>query len=194
MEEKKNIDRPSVGQLEKEVAKIRYKNRYGRKLRSTIYVIIVVAAVAALIATMVLPIFQIYGSSMTPTLTEGNIVVSLKNTRFKQGDLIAFYYNNKILVKRVIATSGEWVNIDDDGTVYVNDKKLDEPYVSDKSMGECDQILPYQVPDGKVFVMGDHRNVSIDSRKKSIGCISEELVAGKIEFRVWPLSKFGFVS
>jgi signal peptidase I len=138
-----------------------------------------------------MPVLRIYGTSMTPNLTDGDIVVLVKKENVKQGDLIAFYYNNKILVKRVIATAGDWVNISDDGTVYVNGEELDEPYVKDKALGECDLSMPYQVPDGKFFVMGDHRSVSVDSRSSQIGSVSQEQIVGKLLFRVFPFKKFG---
>ncbi|MEE1057696.1 MAG: signal peptidase I [Acutalibacteraceae bacterium] len=182
---------PTVAQLEAELQYENYKNRYSRVLRSTIYSLVTVAAVAVLVATLLMPVLQIYGMSMTPSLTEGDIVVSVKGSDFKQGDVISFYYNNKILVKRVIAFPGDWVNIDDDGNVYVNEKLLDEPYLVEKALGECDIELPYQVPDGKIFVCGDHRSTSIDSRSSTVGCVSEEQIVGKILFRVWPLNEIG---
>ena len=152
-----------------------------------------VAALAILIANFLVPAFQIYGNSMTPTLTEGEIVLALKGDDYEIGQLIAFYYNNKILVKRVIAGPGDWVDIDEDGNTYVNNQLLDEPYVSEKSLGDCNIEMPYQVPENRIFVMGDHRSVSVDSRNSSIGCISQEQIAGKLVFRVWPLPKFGGV-
>jgi signal peptidase I len=152
-----------------------------------------VAAAAVLVATLFLPVLQIYGFSMTPCLSESDIVVSLKGFDFKRGDIVSFYFNNKILVKRVIAFPGEWVNIDEDGNVFINDEPLAEPYLVERALGECDLELPYQVPDGKVFVCGDHRSTSVDSRSSTIGCVSEEQIVGKIVFRVWPLKKFGAV-
>lgn len=184
---------PELEVLEEELKKERYRRRYGNTLKSTIYALITVAAVAVLVATLLLPVLQIYGSSMTPTLQDGNIVVSLKTSDFKVGDIIAFYYNNKILVKRVIASSGEWVNIDDSGTVFVNGKELDEPYIEQKAIGDCDIRLPYQVPDECVFVMGDHRSVSLDSRKKAIGAVSQEQIVGKLVFRLWPIIQLGTI-
>lgn len=191
--EKIKISRPTVEVLEKEVERVRYKEKYRRTLRSTIFTLITVAAVSILVATLLLPILQIYGSSMTPTLTDGELILSFKESKFEEGDVVAFYYNNKILVKRVIASAGEWVDIDDEGNVYVNGELLDESYVEEKALGECNITLPYQVPEGKIFVMGDHRSVSIDSRHTSVGCVAEEQIVGKLVFRIWPLNSIGAV-
>ena len=184
-------DLPSSGQLSNELTRERYKRSYVMILRSTIYTLVTVAAIAVLIAVLFLPVLRIYGSSMNPTLDEGDIVVSLKGSNFKTGDIIAFYYNNKILVKRVIANTGDWVDIDDEGNVYVNNVKLDEPYITDKAFGETDIKLPYQVPDKRIFVMGDNRSVSVDSRNTSVGCVADEQIVGKIVFCVWPFEHFG---
>ena len=188
-------DLPTTGQLEKELKRVRYNSGFNGMLRSTIGILVTVAAAAVLIAVLLLPVLQIYGTSMNPTLYEGNIVVSLKGSAFKTGDVVAFYYNNKILVKRVIANAGEWVDIDADGNVYVNNVKIDEPYLQDeaKAYGETNIELPYQVPDSRIFVMGDNRDVSIDSRNTSVGCVSDEQIVGKIVFRVWPLNEMGWV-
>lgn len=182
---------PTLEQLEEELNRIKYKKRYGRVFRSTIYSLVIVAAAAILISILLFPVLNIHGSSMTPTLNDGDVVVCLKNSKYDVGETIAFYYNNKILVKRVIARSGEWVDIDDDGYVYVNGEKLEEPYVQEYAVGECDIELPYQVPEGRVFVMGDHRSVSVDSRSTSVGCVSEEQIVGKLIFRVWPFEFIG---
>ncbi len=187
----KTIEIPSTDVLRAELNKEQYKKSYGRVLRSTIYTLLVVAAAAALIAVLVLPVLQISGTSMSDTLMDGDIVVALNNSNYKTGDIIAFYYNNNILIKRVIATAGDWVDIDEDGNVYVNDVMLEEPYLTEKALGDCNITLPYQVPDGRNFVMGDHRATSIDSRNTAIGCIGDELVIGKIIFRVWPLETAG---
>lgn len=182
---------PPLEELEAELQRIKYKKRYGSVLRSTINTLVVVAAIAILIAVLVFPVLRIHGSSMTPSLYNGNLVVCLKNSKYKAGDCIAFYYNNKILVKRVIASSGEWVDMDENGYVYVNGEKLDEPYVQDYAIGECDIELPYQVPEGRVFVMGDHRSVSVDSRSTSVGCVSDEQIVGRLLVRIWPLKEIG---
>ena len=186
-------DIPGIADIETELKREKYKNQYSVVLRSTIYTLITVAAVAILVATLWLPVLQIYGESMTPTLQDGDIVLSLKGEKFATGDVIAFYYNNKILVKRVIASSGDWVDIADDGAVYVNGQELEEPYLVEKALGECNIKLPYQVPESKVFVMGDHRSVSIDSRNTSVGCIAQEQIVGRLVFRLWPLSGLGAI-
>ena len=185
------MNRPTTKQIEQELKREVYKKTYKKTFLSTVYTLITVSAVAILVATLLLPVLEIHGSSMTPSLEEGNIVVSIKNMDVKQGDIVSFYYNNKILVKRAIAFAGDWVNIDDSGNVYVNDKLLNEPYVKEKSVGTCDIKLPYQVPEGKIFVCGDHRETSLDSRSQTVGCVSEEQVVGLIKFRVWPLKQFG---
>ena len=149
------------------------------------------AALAVLVATLWIPVLQVTGTSMSPTLEEGQVLLALKGGTFETGDVIAFYYNNKILVKRVMAMPGDWVNITEDGTVYVNDIAVEEPYLEEKAFGDCNIELPYQVPDSKIFVMGDNRSVSMDSRNTVIGCIAEEQVVGKVAFSIWPLDKIG---
>ena len=187
---------PTSKQLEEELHRVRYRKRYRSVLRSTVYTLITVAAIAVLVATLLLPVLQIYGSSMTPTLTDGNIVLTVKTTEFETGDVVAFYYNNKILVKRVIAQAGDWVDITPEGDVYVGKSTgemvlLEEPYLMEKAMGDCNIELPYQVPESRVFVMGDHRSVSVDSRNTAVGCVAEEQLVGKLVFRGWPLEDFG---
>ncbi len=175
--------------MEAEMKRVKYKSRYRSVLRSTVYTLVVVAAIAVLVATLWLPFLRIYGASMAPTLQDGEVVCCIKTSGFKQGDIIAFYYNNKILVKRVIGCAGDWIDIDEDGTVYVNKERLDESYLADKALGECDIELPYQVPDGKIFVMGDHRSTSVDSRTTTVGCVSQEQIVGRIMVRLWPLEQ-----
>ncbi len=182
---------PNERALVRELRRIKYLNTFLETLRSTIFSLIVVAAVAVIVATLVLPVLQITGTSMTETLNDGDVVLALRGSRYSTGDVVAFYYNNNILIKRVIARTGQWVDIDEDGTVYVDNVRLDEPYVSEKALGECDITLPYQVPDGRVFVMGDHRSTSLDSRSTSLGCISEDMVVGRLLVRVWPLQDVG---
>ena len=191
MNEDKNVQIPELSELEAELERVRYRTRYGRTLRSTVYSLVIVAAVAVLVATLWMPVLRTYGESMTPTLHEGDILVTVKTDDFREGDIVAFYYNNKILVKRVIASSGDWVDIDDEGNVYVNSEPLYEPYIAEPAIGDCNIQLPYQVPDGRLFVMGDHRATSIDSRNESVGCVAQEQIVGKIVFRVWPLNKIG---
>lgn len=185
---------PSSAEVEQELKREHYKRRYRQVLKSTIFALLTASAAAVLVATLWLPVLQIYGQSMTPTLNDGEIVFSVKSNHLEQGDVVAFYYNNKILIKRVIAGPGDWVFIDDDGSVYVNSLLLDEPYVTEKAFGLTDIELPYQVPDGKYFVMGDHRATSVDSRNAVVGCITMDQIVGKILFRVWPLEQFGFIS
>ena len=182
---------PDLEQLKAELNRENYKSRYRSVLRSTIYTLIVVAAVAVLVATIWMPVLQIYGSSMTPTLEESDIVISVKGSDFEPGDLVAFYLGNKILVKRCIAGPGQWVDIDEDGNVSVDGQLLEEPYLTEKALGDCNIKLPYQVPESRYFWMGDHRSTSVDSRNTAVGCVAEEQIVGKIVFRVWPLMKFG---
>ena len=193
---KKNVKNgtPEIRQLEGELRRERYKRRYSAVLKSTVYTLITVAAIAVLVATLWMPVLQIYGNSMTPTLTEGDIVLTVKNSDFNQGDIIAFYYGNKLLVKRCIAGPGSWVNIDDDGNVYVDGQLLDEPYVDEKALGDTNIELPYQVPDERWFVLGDHRATSVDSRNSTVGCVSDEQIVGQIVYRVWPIPAFGKIN
>ena len=193
MKKKKILEMPSTQQLEAELNRVKYRSRYRSVFRSTVYTLITVAAVSIMVATLWLPVLQIYGSSMTPTLQDGEIIFSVKTSEFEPGEIVAFYYNNKILVKRVICGPGDWIDIDEDGTVYVNEVRLEEPYLTEKTLGDCNIDLPFQVPDGKVFVMGDHRSTSVDSRNTAVGCVAQEQIVGKIIFRIWPLNRLGDV-
>lgn len=184
---------PTSIQWEQELSRINYKERYWNMFRSTISILVLVCAVAVLVATLWMPVLQIYGSSMTPALSEDEIVVSVKTKEYSYGDIIAFYYNNKVLIKRVIATSGQWVELDKKGNLYINGEQIEEPYVQDKALGDCDIEWPFQVPEGRIFVMGDHRSISVDSRSESIGCVAEEQIVGKLLYRIWPFGNRGFL-
>ena len=193
MSEKKEVQQleiPTIDLLEGELKRTRYNRRYRRTLRTTIFSLLLVAAVAVIIAVLLLPVLQISSGSMENTLVDGDMVISLNNGKYKTGDIIGFYYNNVVLIKRVIATSGDWVDIAEDGTVTVNGVVLDEPYVEEKALGECNIKLPYQVPQGKCFVLGDNRTESIDSRNTAVGCISNDVVVGRLLARIWPLKSF----
>lgn len=185
--------RPELSQLRQELERENKKGRFRRALRSTLYSLVIVAAAAVLVATLWMPVLRIYGNSMTPTLSTGSIVVALKGSSYKQGDIIAMYYGNKLLVKRCVGTAGDWIDIDRDGNVFVNSELLEEPYLTEKAFGECNIELPYQVPENSIFVLGDHRATSIDSRNTSVGRVDTENVVGKIVFCIWPLSSFGII-
>ena len=182
---------PNSAQLAKELKREEYRERYVRNLRGTVNALLVTAAIVVLLSFLLFPVFRIYGSSMAPTLQEGEIIVALKGSDFECGDVIMLTFNNKILVKRVIAGPGQWVDIDEDGNVYVDEVMLDEPYLPEKAYGECNLNLPYQVGDGRYFVMGDNRSTSQDSRSNVVGCIAEEQIIGRAVLRVWPLNALG---
>lgn len=190
----REIGLPTTSQLEKELFRVKYKARYKSLFKSTIYTLLVVVALSVLVAIFLFPVLQITGKSMRPTIIEGDIVVAVKGIEFERGDVIAFYYNNRILVKRVIATSSEWVNIDSEGNVFINGKLLDEKYITNKSLGKVDIKFPYQVPEGTYFVLGDERESSIDSRNSLIGTVPEEDIIGKIIFRVWPFKRVRIIN
>lgn len=187
-------DLPTAEQVSRERSRLRYRRRYRRTLRSTAAILLVVAALAVLAATLWMPVLRIYGSSMSPTLEDGQIVIAVKTEKFSPGDITAFYYGNKLLIKRYIAGPADWVDIDADGIVSINGTLLDEPYLTEHAYGETNITLPYQVPDERYFLMGDNRDVSIDSRSTAVGCVAADQVAGKVIFRVWPLRAFGPVT
>ena len=191
--EKQTIDFPTAAQLTEELKRIRYRKGFRKMLRSTISSLLVVAAVAVLISMLFLPVLRVTGTSMTPTLMNDELVICGKRSNFKSGDVVAFYFNNKILLKRVIGVAGDVIDIKEDGTVYVNGTALEEPYVNELAFGECDLEWPYQVPESRIFVMGDHRATSVDSRSSVVGCIAEEYVVGRVILRVWPLKEIGTI-
>lgn len=185
------LDEESVPE---ETRKQKRKREYRNTIKHIVEVLVVTAAISVLLATLFFPILKVSGVSMEPTLENGQIIVLEKSGKFETGDLIGFYYQNKILLKRVIGQAGDYINIDASGNVYVNDVKLDEPYLNETALGDCDIELPYQVPDGKIFVMGDNRSKSVDSRSKLVGCVSEEQVVGRVMLRIWPLNQFGLMN
>ena len=187
------VSLPTKKQVETERKRYRRQKAYNKALRGTIYVLTMVAAVAALIATLVLPVLQIEGTSMEPTLSNGDIVLLTKTTRFQRGELCGFTWNNKLLIKRVIGLPGDLIEIDTDGTIYLNGEKLDEPYANQLAVGECDLEFPFQVPPEQYFVLGDMRESSIDSRNTIIGCVAKDQIVGKVIFRVWPLENMQFL-
>lgn len=188
---KKALYIPTKEELEKELSREKYKLKYRKIFKSTIYALIIVVAISSLLSTLLFPVLEIYGTSMSPTLTGGDIVLCVKKSKFSHGDIIAFYYNNKILIKRVIGVPSDWISIDEKGNVYVNDILQEEPYVEEKFYGETDIEYPYQVSDDSYFVLGDARETSIDSRNSVIGTISKEDIIGKIVFNLWPIKRIG---
>lgn len=179
---------PTPEVIEAELARVRYRETYARTLRSTFCALLAIAAAIVLLSALVLPVFRVNGTDMSPTLATGELVVTLRKAQVQPGDVIAFYYHDKIQIKRVIAVGGDVVSVDPYGEVTVNNQPLDEPYLTDKAYGECNITYPYRVSDGKIFVMGDHRSVSIDSRHTEVGCVTQEQIIGKVILRVWPFS------
>lgn len=188
-----SVNIPTIEEVENEKKRLRHRANYRKTLRGTIAVLIVVAAVSVLVATLWMPVLQIYGKSMNPTLENGQIVVSVKTNDLKTGEVVAFWQGNKLLVKRVIAGPGQWVDISADGTVSVDGEELMEDYLDEKSLGHCDIELPHQVEESHWFLMGDNREASVDSRTETIGDISKDQIEGKIVFRIWPINKFGSI-
>jgi len=192
-DEKKIPDLPTAEQLHTELKRIQYNQDFEKTLWNTISSLIVIAAAALIVSMIFVPVLRVTGTSMAPTLSNDELILCIKNSNFQNGDIVAFYYNNKILLKRVIGVAGDKIDISEDGIVSRNGEQLQEPYVNELDAGECDIDLPYQVPDNRIFVMGDHRAVSIDSRSSAVGCIAEEYVIGKVFFRLWPWEKIGTV-
>ena len=185
------VRRPTIEQIEEELNRREGGQELKKAVFGTVKNLIVIAAAAVLVANLLISVLLVSRSSMNPTLTDGEVVIALRWVKVNPGDIVAFHYNNKILLKRVIAKEGDLVDIGEDGTVYVNSEALEEPYLAEKSLGDCDIELPYEVPVGCLFVMGDHRSTSADSRIKEIGAIGSEYIIGKVFMRVWPLTKIG---
>ncbi|MCR4617174.1 MAG: signal peptidase I [Lachnospiraceae bacterium] len=184
---------PSIEQLEAELKREKRKKNYGRALRSTLFTLLVVAAAAILIVVLFLPVLQITGASMNPSLKNGDVAVAINVKNYEPGDIIAFYYNNNLMVKRVVGVGGDVISIDEDGVVYRNGEMLPESYLTEKNAGTCDIEYPYTVPEEQYFVLGDNRYMSIDSRVSSVGCVDKSLIAGRVFFRLWPFGSFGFI-
>ncbi len=182
---------PTEAQVKQEITREKYNEKFKKVLKSTISSLIVVAAIAVLIATLALPVLQIQGDSMEPTLNDEEIVLLLKTSRLKRGQLCCFSYQNKFLIKRIIGIPGDSITIHEDGTVYVNGTPLDEPYIIDKALGECDITFPVNVTDNHYFILGDHRSTSIDSRNSVVGLVNSDQIVGKIFFRIWPFNMMG---
>jgi len=193
MKAQSSIPMPEIGQLRAELKRVRYRARYARKLRSTVGMLVVTAAAVILAATLWLPVLEIVGASMAPTVEEGDIILCVKDAQAQPGEMISFYVGNRLLVKRCIAGPGQWVDIDENGLVYVDGVLLEEGYIADPALGEGDVELPCQVPEGQLFCLGDNRAVSVDSRYTAVGCIPQEQIAGKLLLRVWPLTRFGLL-
>jgi len=184
---------PSEEAVAAERERLRYQKKYRQTLRTTVYALVVVAAAAVIMATIFFPVLKVSGSSMEPTLSDEDVIILFQNNQFETGDLVGFYYQNKLLLKRVIAGPGDIVDIDEKGNVYVNDELIDEPYVTEKSLGETDLDYPYQVPENRYFVMGDNRSTSIDSRSSAIGCVETDQIVGKVVLRIWPLKRLSLL-
>lgn len=191
MEKQTKRDIPTAHQFYAEMKRVKYQRNFRKTIITTVNSLIVVAAVSVLVSMLFLPVLRVTGTSMTPTLYNDELVICNKRSNYKQGDMVAFYFNNKILLKRVIGLPGDWIEITEDGTVFVNGEELIEPYIDEKSLGECDIEFPYQVPESRIFLMGDHRSTSIDSRTNMVGCIADEYIIGRLIFRVWPIKAIG---
>lgn len=189
--EVKDESLPSATETKAEKQRIARKENTRRTVFTTIGILIVVAAIAVLLSTFIFSVIQVSGDSMEPTLSDGDVLVLINSHDYSSGDLCCISWQNKLLIKRVIGLPGDSVSIDEQGNVYVNDVLLDEPYIDSKSLGNCDITFPYQVPEGKLFVLGDKRSSSIDSRSSMVGCVDNDQITGKYLFKIWSGKKGG---
>ncbi len=151
-----------------------------------VLVVIITVSLLLNLFTFIMPVVKYYGSSMSPTLEDGQILIVSKVSEIGNGDIIAFYYNNKVLVRRVVATENQQISVDIFGTVTVDGEELVEPYIGNKTLGQCNLDFPYNVPSGSLFVLGDNREVAMDSRLEEIGTVTEDRLIGKIVFSINP--------
>ena len=185
---------PELNEIESEMSQVRSKGRFRQSLKGTFGALVVVVAIAVIIAFILLPVLKITnGHNMEPGFQTGDIILLQKTSKAEKGDVCAFYFNNKLLLRRVIAGEGDKVEIDEQGYVKVNGEFLEEDgYISEHALGQCDIDFPFHVPAGQYFVMGDNRDFAFDSRATNFGCVSQEEIYGKPMARIYPFDRFAW--